>query len=57
MVSHRILQLLPWGHEENLFAQAMVGYLSMGISWSSVGCWQQTQLPGSRATILQVAQK
>ena len=30
---------------------------SLGISWSSVGCWQQTQLPGSRATMLHVAQK
>jgi len=27
-----------------------------GISWSSVGCWQQTQLPGSSASMLQTSQ-
>jgi len=36
---------------------ASFSYFSTGISWSSVGCWQQTQLPGSRATMLHVAQK
>ncbi len=27
-----------------------------GISWGSVGCWQQTQLPGSKASMLHTSQ-